>query len=89
MLYSPEPIELQLKAQIFGKMNNLRLLTIRNVHCCGGLEYLPSGLRMLYWHNYPFPSFPSDFSPKNLVALEMPGNQLEKTFNLVWSLFLG
>ena len=85
MLYPPELKKLQLKPQIFRKMKNLRLLTIRNVHCYGHLEYLPSGLKLLDWHKYPFPSLPSDFCPKNLVVLDMAGNQLKKTFKQVWS----
>ena len=87
MLYPPKPIKLQLKAQIFRKMKNLRLLTIRNVNCCGRLEYLPSGLKLLDWHKDPLPSLPSHFSPKNLVVLDMAGNQLEKSFKRVWSFF--
>ncbi|KAM4105313.1 hypothetical protein ACJW30_06G223300 [Castanea mollissima] len=86
MLYSPKPIKLHLKPQIFRKMKNLRLLTICNVHCIGHLEYLPNGLRLLDWHRYPFPSLPSHFSPKNLVVLNMVGNQLKKTFKQVYAL---
>ncbi|KAL4622118.1 hypothetical protein ACB092_06G274500 [Castanea dentata] len=71
MLYSRKPKKLHLKAQMFRKMKNLRLLTIRNVHCCGQLEYLPNGLRLLDWRKYPLPSLPSHFSPKNLVVLNM------------------
>ena len=87
MLYPPKLKNLQLKAQIFRKMKNLRLLTIRNVNCCGRLEYLPSGLKLLDWHEYPLPLLPPDFCPKNLVVLNMARNQLEKTFKQVWLLF--
>ncbi|XP_050290996.1 disease resistance protein RPV1-like isoform X4 [Quercus robur] len=80
-----EPIELQLNAQIFRKMKNLRLLTIHNVRCQGHLEYLPNGLNLLDWPEYPFPLLPSHFSPKNLVVLNMAGNQLEKTFKQVFA----
>ncbi|XP_030966872.1 disease resistance-like protein DSC1 isoform X1 [Quercus lobata] len=80
-----EPIELQLNAQIFCKMKNLRLLTIHNVRCQGRLEYLPNGLNLLDWPEYPFPLLPSHFSPKNLVVLNMAGNQLEKTFKQVFA----
>ncbi|KAL4622114.1 hypothetical protein ACB092_06G274200 [Castanea dentata] len=85
MLYSRKPKKLHLKAQMFRKMKNLRLLTIRNVHCYGQLEYLPNGLRLLDWRKYPLPSFPSHFSPKNLVVLNMVGNQLKKTFKQVFA----
>ena len=87
MLDPSEPIELQLNAQIFCKMKNLRLLAIHNVRCQGRLEYLPNGLNLLDWPKYPFPLLPSHFSPKNLVVLNMAGNQLEKTFKQVWSFF--
>ncbi|XP_030968057.1 TMV resistance protein N-like isoform X2 [Quercus lobata] len=74
ILWSPksEPKEVQIKAQ-FCKMKNLRLLLIRNVHCCNGpLECLPNGLSLLDWREYPFSSWPSNFFPKNLIALSMP-----------------
>ena len=87
MLYPPEPIKLELKPQMFGKMKNLRLLTICNVQCCGRLEYLPSGLKLLDWHEYPLPLLPPDFCPKNLVVFNMAGNQLKKTFKQVWVFF--
>lgn len=81
ILWSPksETKEVQLKAQ-FSKMKNLRLLLIRNVHCCNeSLECLPNRLSLLDWHDYPFSSWPQNFSPKNLVVLNMPFGQLKKT----------
>ena len=74
ILWSPksEPEEVQLKAQ-FCKMKNLRLLLIRNVHCCNGpLECLPNGLSLLDWREYPFSSWPPNFFPEKLIVLNMP-----------------
>ncbi|XP_075658526.1 disease resistance protein RUN1-like [Castanea sativa] len=78
MLRSPESKStmVQLEAQIFHKMKNLRFLIIRNVHFHGGLEYLPNGLRLLDWDAYPFSSLPSSFCPKKLVVLQMPRNRM-------------
>ncbi|KAL0006632.1 hypothetical protein SO802_008134 [Lithocarpus litseifolius] len=74
ILWSPtsESEEVQIKAQ-FCKMENLRLLLIRNVRCCNGpLECLPNGLSLLDWREYPFSSWPPNFFPKKLVVLNMP-----------------
>ena len=90
MLRSPKSKStmVQLEAQIFRKMKNLRFLIIRNVHFHGhgGLEYLPNGLRLLDWDTYPFSSLPSSFCPKKLVVLRMPRNQLVEPLTQVWSL---
>ncbi|KAL0006614.1 hypothetical protein SO802_008116 [Lithocarpus litseifolius] len=80
ILWSPtsESEEVQIKAQ-FCKMKNLRLLLIRNVRCCNGpLEYLPNGLSLLDWREYPFSSWPPSFFPKKLVVLNMPFILLEE-----------
>ncbi|XP_050284376.1 disease resistance protein RUN1-like isoform X2 [Quercus robur] len=75
-----EQVKVQIKAQ-FCKMKNLRLLLIRNVHCCNGpLECLPNGLSLLDWREYPFSSWPSNFFPKKLIVLNMPLNQLKEPF---------
>ncbi|KAM2248655.1 hypothetical protein ACFXTI_003399 [Malus domestica] len=42
-----------------------------------GLESLPNALWYLYWDRYPSKSFPSKFSPNNLVELRMPYSRLE------------
>ncbi|KAL4637120.1 hypothetical protein ACB092_03G057800 [Castanea dentata] len=78
MLRSPESKStmVQLEAQIFHKMKNLRFLIIHNVHIHGGLKYLPNGLRLLDWDAYPFSSLPSSFCPKKLVVLRMPRNRI-------------
>ncbi|XP_050274420.1 uncharacterized protein LOC126717114 [Quercus robur] len=90
MLRSPEskPTMVQLEAQIFRKMKNLRFLIIHNVHFLehGGLEYLPSGLRLLDWDTYPFSSLPSSFCPKKLVVLRMPHNRMEEPLKQIRAL---
>ncbi|XP_030927055.1 disease resistance protein RRS1-like [Quercus lobata] len=76
MLRSPKSTTVQLEAQIFRNMKNLRFLIIHNVHFLGGLEYLPNGLRLLDWDTYPSSSLPSSFCPKKLVVLRMPRNRI-------------
>ncbi|XP_070677108.1 uncharacterized protein [Malus domestica] len=39
-----------------------------------GLQSLPNSLRYLYWQEYPLKSLPTNFSPKNLVELRLPGS---------------
>ena len=60
-----------MNAEAFKKMKNLKILIFDNVQFGEGLKYLPNGLRMLDLPNYQF-SLPSNFRPKNLVALNMP-----------------
>ena len=80
----------QLEAQIFRKMKNLRFLIIHNVHFLehGGLEYLPNGLRLLDWDTYPFSSLPSSFCPKKLVVLRLPRSRIVEPLKQVWSLVI-
>ncbi|XP_030958297.1 disease resistance-like protein DSC1 [Quercus lobata] len=90
MLRSPESKStmVQLEAQIFRKMKNLRFLIIHNVHFLehGGLEYLSNGLRLLDWDTYPFSSLPSSFCPKKLVVLRMPRNRIEEPLKQIRAL---
>ena len=80
----------QLKADFLKKMKNLRLLIISNVHVCGGIEYLPNGLRLLDWSEYPFSSLPTAFHPQKLVALKMPQShiKLDKPFKVLLLVFV-
>ena len=84
MLHLPFPIKVQLHAQAFEKMENLKFLIVRNVLILEELKYLPSGLRLLEWHEYPF-SLPSKFCPRQLVMLQMSNSciELEKLFKQV------
>ena len=71
MWHSPNPITVQLHAKAFKKMENLKFLMVRNVLISKKLKYLPKGLKLLEWHEYPF-SLPSNYCPQQLVVLEMP-----------------
>ena len=80
----PEPRMVQLEANTFKKMKNLKFLIVQNVQILRGLEYLPSGLRLLDWPDYSF-SLPSTFCPQLLVKLNMPHSciALEEPFRQV------
>ncbi|GMY20846.1 disease resistance protein RPV1-like, partial [Fagus crenata] len=78
MLCSPgEPTKVQFNDQ-FLKMKNLRLLIICNIKSCGCLEYLPNGLKLLYWQGFPWSSLPPKFYPKKLVSLNLSHSRIEK-----------
>ena len=85
MLHSPSPIPVQLHAGAFKMMENLEFLMVKNVLISKEPKYLPNGLKVLEWDQYPF-SLPSNFCPQKLVVLEMPRsgcNRLEKLFKQV------
>ncbi|XP_031263654.1 TMV resistance protein N-like [Pistacia vera] len=42
-----------------------------------GLKYLPNELRYLYWHGYPLKTLPSNFSPINLIELQLPYSNVD------------
>jgi hypothetical protein len=87
MLRSPKRERVTFKAKAFKRMRNLKFLIVDNVHICKELKYLPNGLRLLDWSDYPF-RLPSTFCPQKLVTLKMPRNRirLEKLFKQVWLL---
>jgi hypothetical protein len=89
MLRSPKRERVTFKAKAFERMRNLKFLIVDNVHICEELKYLPNGLRLLDWSNYPF-HLPSTFCPHKLVTLKMPRNRirLEKLFKQVWELLM-
>ena len=84
MWHSPNPITAQLHAKAFEEMENLKFLMVRNVLISKELKYLPNGLKLLEWHEYPF-SLPSNYCPQQLVVLEMPRSciRLDKLFEQV------
>ena len=84
MLHSPNPITVQLHTKAFKKMENLKFLMVSNVLISEELKYLPNGLRLLEWDQYPF-SLPSNFCSQQLVVLKMSGNciRLENLFKQV------
>lgn len=70
----------------FNKMVSLRFLKVYNsysenvvgINFPKGLSFLPRGLRLLHWENYPFESLPQDFDLRELVELNMPYSQLKE-----------
>ncbi|XP_030930499.1 TMV resistance protein N-like [Quercus lobata] len=83
MCCSPQLITIPIEAKAFEKMKYLKFLMVRNVRICEELKYLPNGLILLQWPEFPF-SLPSKYYPQQLVALEMPRSliRLETTFKL-------
>ncbi|XP_034909525.2 LOW QUALITY PROTEIN: uncharacterized protein [Populus alba] len=73
-IYYPPFLRDPSKEQI---MNGKRV----GIHLAGGLHFLSSELRFLYWYNYPLKSMPSNFFPKKPFQLEMPCSQLEQLWN--------
>uniref|UniRef100_A0A2N9EXK1 Reverse transcriptase zinc-binding domain-containing protein n=1 Tax=Fagus sylvatica TaxID=28930 RepID=A0A2N9EXK1_FAGSY len=69
----PQPRNMQLDLE---KMKSLKYLKVQNV-ICEDLKYLPNGLRLLDWSEFPLSSLPSNFVLQNLVALNMPGSQIQ------------
>uniref|UniRef100_A0A2N9FRZ0 TIR domain-containing protein n=1 Tax=Fagus sylvatica TaxID=28930 RepID=A0A2N9FRZ0_FAGSY len=69
----PQPRNMQLDLE---KMKSLKYLKVHNV-ICEDLKYLPNGLRLLDWSEFPLSSLPSNFVLQNLVALNMPGSQIQ------------
>ncbi|TYI03677.1 hypothetical protein ES332_A11G357000v1 [Gossypium tomentosum] len=69
---------LNLSADTFLKMKNLRLLKVLSVSKCGDLKYLSNELRLLDWTGYPLRFLPSSFQPDNLVALLLPYSHIKQ-----------
>ncbi|KAL6343114.1 hypothetical protein AAG906_018952 [Vitis piasezkii] len=82
--------QLQFSTKVFAKMNQLRLLKIYGMNCCGFMkkEYkiiLPEDfqfpsqeLRYLHWKGYPLKSLPSNFHGENLVVLNMMDSKIKQ-----------
>ncbi|KAL2594674.1 hypothetical protein AAZV13_12G202600 [Glycine max] len=66
----------------FEKMENLRILIIRNTTFSTAPSYLPNTLRLLEWKGYPSKSFPPDFYPTKIVDFKLNHSSLmlEKSF---------
>ncbi|TYG96443.1 hypothetical protein ES288_A11G351000v1 [Gossypium darwinii] len=69
---------LNLSADTFLKMKNLRLLKVLSISKCGDLKYLSNELRLLDWTGYPLRFLPSSFQPDNLVALLLPYSHIKQ-----------
>jgi len=68
----------------FKKMENLRILIIRNTTFSTAPSCLPNSLRLLDWKGYPSKSFPTDFYPERIVDFKLPHSSLmlEKPFKV-------
>ena len=84
MWHSPNRIRVQLHPEAFEGMDNLKYLIVCNVQISEKPKSLPSGLRLLDWPEYHL-SLPSNYSPQQLVALEMSHSyvKLEELFKQV------
>ncbi|XP_050263108.1 TMV resistance protein N-like [Quercus robur] len=71
ILWPPRPVTLEVHAQAFRRMKNIKFLIVNNVYIDGFLEYLPNSLVLLDWPNWSL-SLPSNFCPQQLVYLNMP-----------------
>ncbi|KAH1152309.1 hypothetical protein GLYMA_16G213900v4 [Glycine max] len=60
----------------FMKMENLKILIIRNGKFSKGPNYFPEGLRVLEWHRYPSKCLPSNFHPNNLLICKLPDSSM-------------
>ena len=74
-MYSPEPRMVNLQANAFKNMRNLKFLSVNNVQISEELKYLPNELKLLEWVGCDFP-LPLEFYPHNLVVLNMPSSQI-------------
>ncbi|XP_028769783.1 TMV resistance protein N-like isoform X2 [Neltuma alba] len=82
MLDPPQQEEVTWSGTAFEKMNDLRILVIRNTQFSTNPKYLPNSLRLLDWEGYPSANLPSDFSPKKLTSLRLCNSifRLEEPF---------
>ena len=87
MWHSPKPRTVNLKANTFKNMRNLKFLLVENIRITKGLKYLPNELKLLQWSDYDF-RLPLKFYPHNLVMLNMPRSQIRlgKLLKQVWVL---
>ncbi|KAK7829093.1 tmv resistance protein n [Quercus suber] len=70
MCYSPQLITMPVEAKAFEKMKYLKFLMVRNVRICEELKYLPNGLTLLQWPEFPF-SLPSKYYQTWFVSFSL------------------
>ncbi|XP_028751864.1 disease resistance protein RPS6-like isoform X2 [Neltuma alba] len=82
ILDPPQEEEVKCSDLAFEKMNNLRIIIIRNTRFLTCPKYLPNSLILLDWQGYPSVNLPPDFSPPKLVCLKICGSpfSLEHSF---------
>ncbi|XP_021814701.1 TMV resistance protein N-like isoform X2 [Prunus avium] len=73
--------DVDLNANSFSKMSNLRLLRICNVASPRSIEYLSNELQLLEWHACPLDSLPSNFQSDKLVELKMHSSRVKQLWN--------
>ncbi|KAL0006306.1 hypothetical protein SO802_013867 [Lithocarpus litseifolius] len=78
----------QLKAEVFSKMINLRLLQINHVHLPQGLDYLSNELCFMNWEKYPLESLPESFHPNKLIELIMCASSLKQLWKGIKDLIM-
>ncbi|XP_044506091.1 disease resistance protein RPV1-like isoform X2 [Mangifera indica] len=87
--------EIHLTPYAFSKMQNLKYLKVYSSHDgedfnqlygFQDVEFVFLELKYLSWHRYPWTSLPSKFHLVNLVALEMPGSNIEQLWPEVQNL---
>ncbi|KAK4259581.1 hypothetical protein QN277_005897 [Acacia crassicarpa] len=79
MFDPPQQEQVEWSGMSFKKMDNLRILVVRNAQFSTGPKYFPNNLRWLEWNGYPCTTLPSDFSPRKLVSLRLQNS----LYNLV------
>ncbi|KAF3942611.1 hypothetical protein CMV_030750 [Castanea mollissima] len=87
MLRPPELVNVPLHPDVFKRMENLKILLVDNINICKAIQYLPNGIKILYWPKYPF-RLPSKYYPRELVGFGMPHSRigLEKLCKLEFQL---
>ena len=75
MLLPPKLVHVQLRHDVFNRMENLKILIVDNIHIGKAVQYIPNGLKILRWPNYPF-RLPSNYCPQQLVGLDMPCSRI-------------
>ncbi|KAI9086171.1 hypothetical protein K1719_031892 [Acacia pycnantha] len=71
MFDPPQQEQMEWSGMSFKKMNNLRILVVRNAQFSTSPKYFPNSLRWLEWKGYPCTTFPSNFSAGKLVFLRL------------------
>ncbi|GKV08561.1 hypothetical protein SLEP1_g20174 [Rubroshorea leprosula] len=73
----PELREKPFKTEAVAKMNEVRILQLRNALFVGGCEQLSEELRWLCWERCPWESVPPSLNLKRLVVLELRCSNLQ------------
>ncbi|XP_054777790.1 TMV resistance protein N-like [Prosopis cineraria] len=82
ILNPPQQEKVEWDGLAFEKMNNLKILIVRNAQFSTSPKCFPNSLRLLDWKGYPSATLPPDFSPSRLVCFKLYGSlfTLEEPF---------